>query len=177
MATYGQDEVIAAADDPPGVTPFVGIILSGLATTTVAPCHTLCAQALPAAADAAAADPARPAAFLTHGSVFGLLGALTGTGMPGRGCVVAHSEMRATHVFEISKPVIDKVCALTGCVLSTRCADGVPTRARGCLTVHAVLWPACVVPCECVHEDSTGATYGKPAARIRGTTSQVRCCR
>lgn len=112
MATYRQDEVIAAAETPPGDTPFVGIILSGLATTTVAPCHTLTAQALPApaAATADAGDRTRPAAFLTHGSVFGLLEALTGTAMPGRGCVVAHSEMRATHVFEIPKPVIDKVC-------------------------------------------------------------------
>lgn len=114
MATYGQDEVIAAADAPPDRSAFVGIILSGLATTTVAPCHTLQGGPAPVAADAgadSAADPTRRAAFLTHGSVFGLLGALTGTNMPGRGSVVAHSEMRATHVFEIPKPIIDTVRA------------------------------------------------------------------
>ena len=105
MATYGQDEVIADVAAQGSRSAFVGVILSGLATTTVAPCHTLQGGA------AAAADDHRVGleAFLTHGSVFGLLGALTGVNMPGRGSVVAHSEMRATHVFEIPKHVIDTV--------------------------------------------------------------------
>eukprot|EP00892_Ulva_mutabilis_P007352 jgi/Ulvmu1/498/UM001_0506.1 len=121
MATYGQDEIIAAATAETGDATFVGIILSGLATTHVAPCRMLQAGAAAAATAAAEGGHTGPEAFLTHGSVFGLLGTLTGVSMPGRSSVVAHSEMRATHVFEIPKHVVESVRA-QGRAGDTACA-------------------------------------------------------
>ena len=85
---------------------FVGIILSGLATTTVEPCSMLAPNAKVNCSGLPSEDST---VYLTHGTIFGLASVLASEAMPGCGDIVASSKSQATHVFEIPKQVFDAV--------------------------------------------------------------------
>jgi hypothetical protein len=80
----------------------VGVILSGLATTTVSNALTLQEGGAADEPDAMRAATV----YLTHGSVFGVLVTMTGTDMPGRSNIVSHGSSRGTHVFQVPASVI-----------------------------------------------------------------------
>lgn len=86
---------------------FVGVILSGLATTTVEP-------STPGFGFGGSGIPAEESSvYLTHGTIFGLSSVLAFEAMPGHGDIVASSKSQATHVFEIPKQVFEMVCTHT----------------------------------------------------------------
>jgi hypothetical protein len=111
MLKYHDGAVIEPATSSPAhihVEPFVGIILSGLATTTIESCSTL-AQSGKLANFGCTSD--ERIVILTHGSVFGLSRVLASEGMPGRGDIIASSKSQATHVFGIPQQVFQAVCS------------------------------------------------------------------
>jgi hypothetical protein len=123
MVKYQKGAVIAPAGGKAAShsePPFVGVILSGLAATTVAP-YTVLSQGLHGGPSCPERLEENSTAFLTRGSVFGILGTLTGHSMPGRGAIVAHSDTSATHVFQMPKKVFDEArspCSTPGCLVT-----------------------------------------------------------
>jgi hypothetical protein len=133
MIKYHDGAVIepasAAGDRLAPEAAFVGIILSGLATTNVDRCSSL----VPNTPEGSTLPPEDPqVVYLTHGTIFGVTGCLSGAPMPGRGDVIASSKSQATHVFEIPKRVFDAVrCEpmLAGYLEACSCATN---RMAGC---------------------------------------------
>lgn len=113
MVKYQKGDIITSAGtmtSDPNTGPFVGIILSGLAATTIEPYTSLVHGSNRGGGSTEPPDDSATA-FLTRGSVFGVLATLSGQAMPGRGAIVAHAETSATHVFQIPKKVFDRVCS------------------------------------------------------------------
>ena len=137
MVKYQKGAVIAHAGSSPSAPatePFVGVILSGLAATTIEPYTSL----VHGGSHSGSPEPqdVPTTAFLTRGSVFGVLGTLSGQAMPGRGAIIAHAETSATHVFQIPKKVFDRVR-----LLKLSCFPH-PTAGQAVLR----LWRSCVSP-------------------------------
>jgi hypothetical protein len=111
MVKYQKGAVISnlgsSSPELPRTEQFVGVILSGLAATTIEPYTSLVHAGHHN--DSPEPQEVSPSAFLTRGSVFGVLATLTGQPMPGRGPIIAHAETSATHVFQIPKKVFDRV--------------------------------------------------------------------
>jgi hypothetical protein len=111
----------------------VGVILSGLATTTVSNALTLQEGGAADEPDAMRAATV----YLTHGSVFGVLVTMTGTDMPGRSNIVSHGSSRGTHVFQVPASVIRLVRLLPDGMTHV-----VADMDRGPAIKHAVCEPA-----------------------------------
>lgn len=92
---------------------FVGIVLSGLATTTIEPCAVLA----PGARVSYSGSHEESTVYLTHGTIFGLSSVLASETMPGRGDIIASAKSQATHVFEIPKQVFEAVRVVPACFL------------------------------------------------------------
>jgi hypothetical protein len=113
MLKYHDGAVIEAAAASPNCVAreaFVGIILSGLATTTIEPCPALAPGTRLSTPGWA---PEEATVTLTHGTVFGLSSVLANEGMPGRGDIIASSKSQVTHVFEIPKQVFQAVSSVS----------------------------------------------------------------
>jgi hypothetical protein len=107
MIKYHDGAIIEEASGPESCSPdsaFVGIILSGLAATTIEPC-----SALAPAARWSGLPQEEVTVYLTHGTIFGLSSVLASETMPGHGDIVASSKSQATHVFEIPKQMFEAV--------------------------------------------------------------------
>lgn len=108
MIKYHDGAIIEAGTGCMKSSPdsaFVGIILSGLATTTIEPCSALA----PGARSSGGLASEESTVYLTHGTIFGLSSVLAYETMPGRGDIIASSKTQATHVFEIPKQVFEAV--------------------------------------------------------------------
>lgn len=127
MVKYQKGAVITCASSMTSDSEtFVGVILSGLAASKIEPYTTLVHGG--SHADSPEPHDESTTAFLTRGSVFGVVSTLSGQAMPGRGAIVAHAETSATHVFQIPKKVFDRVRYLNHS--SSHTSNSATSRAR-----------------------------------------------